>query len=86
MLDKKVLLCERKRHTARTAQPFWLLGGGKYPPDRTCDRAGVPPPQKGHGTRYKGRDLAPETTIDRHTPVKTVPSPILRMWVVKMYI
>ena len=49
--------------------------------DRTSDSTGLPPPQKGPGARYQGRNLGPETmgytsppNVDiQQTPVKTLP-------------
>ena len=66
---KKVLLCERKRHTAHRATSV-----------RCADLSwpgGVPTLARGY-LPWPGYPAG----VDTQTPVKTVPSPILRMWAV----
>ena len=108
VLNKKVLLLERKRHTDRrvesicsaglalgvTGTPSSPWGGGGTHPVLTSqvhpcldlgpDQDGVPPPRKGLGIsgsimgwRYYRMDMGypPFPRVDRHTAVKTVPSP-----------
>ena len=72
MYNKKVLLRERKRRTARrVASPLW---GGGIP---TLATGYLPWPGRGY-LPWPG--YPPPPGVDRQTPVKVVPPPILRMW------